>query len=204
MSQRRRVERIKDASERTIEGLVTKEDEFVYEYTGGRVPKDKIYSTFFTSDKAEIYMTGIMNSNNNKIILKINDDSIINKYKKTKNVTRQDYPETQAVSPDNTDYNTGSVVRYFAQKANNLDGEIFEIKEEDNEINNLFRYIVLDWRIGGLKSDVIRDNQVTIDLISRTRGNEQFRKILSPLQYWNPPKGSVDDIQAKLNRRKIM
>ena len=69
MSQRRKVERIKDASERTIEGLVTKDNEFVYEYTGGRVPKDKTYSTFFTNDKSEIYMTGVMTSNNNKIIL---------------------------------------------------------------------------------------------------------------------------------------
>ena len=42
-------------------------------------------------------MTGIMTSNNNKIILKINDNSIINKYRKTKITTRQDYPETQAV-----------------------------------------------------------------------------------------------------------
>ena len=85
-----------------------------------------------------------------------------------------------------------------------LNGEIFEIEEEDNEINNLFRYIVLDWRISGLKSEVIRDNQVTIDLISVTRGNEQFRKILFPLQLWNPPKGSPDDIQSKLDRRKII
>ena len=33
---------------------------------------------------------------------------------------------------------------------------------------------------------------------------EQLRKILFPLQLWNPPKGSIDDIKAKLRRRKIM
>ena len=62
----------------------------------------------------------------------------------------------------------------------------------------------MDWRISGTKSEVIRDNSRIIDVFSRTRGNEQLRKILFPLQLWNPPKGSIDDIKAKLRRRKIM
>ena len=64
--------------------------------------------------------------------------------------------------------------------------------------------MVLDWTISGKKVDVIRINTETIESISRVRGNEQFRKILFPLQLWNPPKGSPDDIQSKLDRRKII
>ena len=196
MSQKRRVERIKDASERTIEGLVTKEDEFVYEYTGGRVPKDKTYSTFFTSDKSEIYMTGIMTSNNNKIILKINDNSIINKYRKTKITTRQDYPQTQAVSPDNTDYNTGSVVRYFAQKANDSKSKFFEISLEDySKQNALFSYYTFNWIITGRKDEVERENKKTLATLPNS-----LQKLLFPLQLWRPTKNSRDDVEKKLER----
>ena len=196
MSQRRRVERIKDASERTIEGLVTKEDEFVYEYTGGRVPKDKTYSTFFTTDKSEIYMTGIMTSNNNKIILKINDNSIINKYRKTKITTRQDYPETQAVSPDNTDYDIGSVVRYFAQKANDSKSKFFEISLEDySKQNALFSYYTFNWIITGRKDEVERENKKTLATLPNS-----LQKLLFPLQLWRPTKNSRDDVEKKLER----
>ena len=196
MSQRRKVERIKDASERTIEGLVTKKDEFVYEYTGGRVPKDKIYSTFFTSDKSEIYMTGIMTSNNNKIILKINDNSIINKYRKTKITTRQDYPETQAVSPDNTDYDIGSVVRYFAQKANDSKSKFFEISLEDySKQNALFSYYTFNWIITGRKDEVERENKKTLATLPNS-----LQKLLFPLQLWRPTKNSRDDVEKKLER----
>ena len=196
MSQKRRVERIKDASERTIEGLVTKEDEFVYEYTGGRVPKDKTYSTFFTTDKSEIYMTGIMTSNNNKIILKINDNSIINKYRKTKITTRQDYPETQAVSPDNTDYNIGSVVRYFAQKANDSKSKFFEISLEDySKQNALFSYYTFNWIITGRKDEVERENKKTLATLPNS-----LQKLLFPLQLWRPTKNSRDDVEKKLER----
>ena len=76
----------------------------------------------------------------------------------------------------------GTFKRYFTQKLNNLNGDLFEISEEDNGVNNLFRYIVIDWKISGRKSEVIYENQVTINNISRIRGNERFRRILFPLQ----------------------
>ena len=67
----------------------------------------------------------------------------------------------------------------------------------------MFRYIVIDWKISGRKSEVIYENQVTINNISRIRGNERFSRILFPLQFWRPSKNSIDDIQGKLSRRKI-
>lgn len=183
---------------------VTQLGEFRYTH-GGSVQPGLEYHIHYTNDKEEVFMTGGSHNSSSKIIEKVNgSQSLFSTYSELNSQVREDYPSKHTPLPSESDYRIGTFKRYFTQKANNLDGEIFEIKEEDTEINSLFRYIVLDWRIGGLKSEVIRDNQVTIDSISRIRGNEQLRKILFPLQYWNPPKGSVDDIQAKLNRRKIM
>ena len=58
------------------------------------------------------------------------------------------------------------------KKVNNINGDLFEISEEDNGVNTLFRYIVLDWRIGGKKIrsnlEIIKNR--LIDSISRIRG----------------------------------
>ena len=53
----------------------------------------------------------------------------------------------------------------FTQKVNNINGDLFEISEEDNGVNTLFRYIVIDWKISGKKIEVIYENQVTINNI---------------------------------------
>ena len=183
---------------------VTRLGEFKYTH-GGSVHPGLGYHIHYTNDKQEVFMTDDTHNSSSKIIEKVNGgQSLFSTYSELNSQVKEDYPKKYTPLPSDSDYRIGTFKRYFAQKANNLDGEIFEIEEEDNEINNLFRYIVLDWRISGLKSEVIRDNQVTIDLISVTRGNEQFRKILFPLQLWNPPKGSPDDIQSKLDRRKII
>ena len=183
---------------------VTQLGEFKYTH-GGSVRPGLGYHIHYTNDKQEVFMTEDTHNSNSKIIEKVNgSQSLFSTYSELNSQVKEDYPSKHTPLPSESDYRIGTFKRYFTQKANNLNGEIFEIKEEDNEINNLFRYIVLDWRISGLKSEVIRDNQVTIDLISRIRGNEQFRKILFPLQLWNPPQGSSDDIQEKLSRRKIM
>ncbi len=183
---------------------VTQLGEFKYTH-GGSVQPGLGYHIHYTNDKEEVFMTDDTHNSSSKIIEKVNgNQSLFSTYSELNSQVKEDYPSKHTPLPSESDYRIGTFKRYFAQKLNNVNGEIFEIKEEDNDINILFRYIVLDWRISGKKSEVIRDNQVTIDSISRTRGNEQFRKILFPLQLWNPPKDSVDDIQEKLSRRKIM
>ena len=129
-------------------------------------------------------------------LLKINDNSIINKYKKTKITTRQDYPETQAVSPDNTDYDIGSVVRYFAQKANDSKSKFFEISLEDySKQNALFSYYTFNWIITGRKDEVERENKKTLATLPNS-----LQKLLFPLQLWRPTKNSRDDVEKKLER----
>ena len=51
MSDRNNITKIKTNSERTIQGLITKQGEFRYKQTNGLVRPDLIYSTYFTEDK---------------------------------------------------------------------------------------------------------------------------------------------------------
>ena len=68
MSDIEKVKNIKRDYERTIQGLVTKQNEFTYDFTGGRVGAGQTYSTYFTEEKREVYITGILSSRNSKII----------------------------------------------------------------------------------------------------------------------------------------
>ena len=183
---------------------VTQLGEFKYTH-GGSVQPGLGYHIHYTNDKQEVFMTDDTHNSSSKIIEKVNGgQSLFSTYSELNLQVKEDYPKKYTPQPSDSDYRIGTFIRYFAQKANNLNGEIFEIEEEDNDKNNLFRYIVLEWTISGKKVDVIRINTETIEFISRVRGNEQFRKILFPLQLWNPPKNSTDDIQSKLDRRKII
>ena len=179
--------------------------EFRYTH-GGSVQPGLEYHIHYTNDKEEVFMTGGVHNRSSKIIEKVSGEkSLFKRYTEKKKKFKINYPDKYTPIPTDGDYGIGNLDRYFVQKANNLNGEIFEITKDDfRNKNNLYRYIELNWTISGKKVDVIRINTETIESISRVRGNEQFRKILFPLQLWNPPKGSPDDIQSKLDRRKII
>ena len=184
---------------------VTKPNEFEYTH-GGAVKPNVEYHIHYTVNKKEVYMTGATHTASSKIIKKINGDkTMYKKYTELVNNPREIYPEKNIPYPSDNDYKSGTIQRYFAQKANNLNGELFEISKDDFDRQGiLFRYIKIEWRISGKKSEVIRVNSRIINFISRTRGNELLRKKLFPLQFWKPPKDSPEELQEKLDRRKII
>ena len=184
---------------------ITQPNEFKYTH-GGSVRPELEYHIHYTNTKREVFMTGGSHSTSSKIIEKIDgSNSLFSTYTKIKNVVKNEYPKKYNPIPSEGDYGGGSLDRYFTQKANNLNGELFEISKEDfDNKNTLFRYVKISWRLTGKKSEVIRDNTRTINTFSTTRGNEELRKILSPSQLWKAPKGSIDDVTSKLSRRKII
>jgi hypothetical protein len=184
---------------------ITRPGEFKYTH-GGSVRLGLEYHIHYTDTKQEVFMTGGGHSTSSKIIEKIDGSkSLFSTYTKIKNVVKNEYPKKYNPIPSEGDYGGGSLDRYFTQKANNLNGELFEISKEDfDNKNTLFRYVKISWRLTGKKSEVIRDNTRTINTFSTTRGNEELRKILSPSQLWKAPKGSIDDVTSKLSRRKII
>ena len=201
MVDKQQIQNIKTNIERTIQGLITKPQEFIYEQTKGFVRPDMVYSIYYTFNKKEMYLTGITDTSNSKIIKRVNNKTMFSKYVELKSPTRQQYPEIISANPSESDYRIGSIIRYFTQKGNNRNADIFEVSVNDfNNKNNLYRYTSFQWRISGKKEEVTRDNQNTMRRLEKEYPG--ISRILFPLQLWIPPKDSPEDLQKKLSLLK--
>jgi hypothetical protein len=197
MTNKQKIRNIKTNIERTIQGLRTKPQEFIYDKTKGFVRPDMVYSVYYTLSKKEVYLTGITDTSTSKIIKRVNNKTMFSKYVDLKVPIRQKYPEIISVNPSDSDYRIGSITRYFAQKGNNKNSDIFEISKRDfGSKNNLYKYTSFRWRISGKREEVIRDNGRTIRI--QEIDYPGISKILSPLQLWKPPKNSAESLQKKL------
>ena len=176
--------------------------EFKYTH-GGSVQPGLEYHIHYTNDKKEVFMLGGALTRNSKIIEKNDNKSLFSTYNKLIASNKEVYPKKYTPLPSESDYRIGSFRRYFTQKANNLNGELFEIsKDSYGNKNSLFRYFEIGWRITGLRTEVSRDNNAIILGNASVMGNESLVKILFPLQFYKAPKDSVDDISERLSRRK--
>lgn len=201
MATKQRIQNIKTNIERTVQGLRTKPQEFIYEETGGYVKPNTMYSVYYTLNKQEIYLTGVTDSSNSKVIKRILNNTLFSTYVDIANTERQDYPKQTPVNPSESDYRIGTITRYFTKKVNEVNAKVFEISENDfNTQNNLYDYTSFEWRISGKKLEVNRDNSATLrDVQSNYPSIVQS---VFPLQLWIPPKNSPDDVQKKLSLLK--
>ena len=190
---------IKNNFERTIQGLVTLPNEFVYTDLGGKVKSNIVYSIYYTSDINETYLTGLKSDLKSREIQKINRNEFTSfkNYKLLKNPTPSSYPKHYKKTPTDSDYKIGSIGRLFIRKANDIKAEIFEISENDPGYgNSLYLTTSFTWIISGLKEDVISENEGTMREQEKTLPG--ISKLLTPLEYWKPKKGSKDDTVKKL------
>ena len=201
MVTKQQIQNIKTDIERTIQGLETKPQEFIYERTGGFVKSNQIYSIYYTFDKKEKYLTGVLETSNSKIIEKVGQKSMLNTYSEIKPTIKQSYPKTTPANPTEADYEIGVIDRYFARVGNDIDKPLFEVSKEDfSNQNNLYIYFKFEWIISGVKSDVNRVNSDTIRDLQLNYPN--INQVLFPLQLWKPAKNSADDVENKLERLK--
>ena len=201
MATKQRIQNIKTNIERTVQGLRTKPQEFIYEETGGYVKPNTMYSVYYTLNKQEIYLTGVTDSSNSKVIKRILNNTLFSTYVDIANTERQDYPKQTPVNPSESDYRIGTITRYFTKKTNEVNAKVFEITEDDfNNQNNLYDYTSFEWIISGKKLEVNRDNSTTLREIQSEFPN--ITKTVFPLQLWIPPKNSPDDVQKKLSLLK--
>jgi len=197
MANKQKIQSIKTNIERTIQGLRTKLKEFIYEQTGGFVRPNKLYSIYYTLGKDEIYLTGIKDTSNSKIIKRVKNNTLFKEYIDLKTSVRENYPNTTPIKPSKSDYRIGAITRYYAQIGNDTSKPIFEVSEEDfSDQSNLYRYTEFQWRLSGLKEEVMRTNQITIDELEEEYSG--IGGVLFPLQLWRAPKNSADDVQNKL------
>ena len=201
MKIKKQIQNIKINIERTIQGLETKPQEFRYKRTGGFVKSNQVYSIYYTTQKREIYLTGVFETSNSKFMSRLGQKSILNRYADIKSQTKQPYPKTTPANPNESDYAIGVIDRFFTRVGNDTNKPIFEITADDfNNRNNLYIYFKSEWIISGVKSAVNRLNSATISDLQINYPN--ITQVLFPLQLWKPPKNSLDDLENKLERLK--
>jgi len=186
--------------ERTIQNLKSKKFEFIYEDTETFVPENKTYSIYYLLDKRELYFTNIITSKYVRKMIRL-FPSVYSQYTNIKTIDRENYPSN--ITPDITekDYNTGSITRYFVQKANDKNALVYEISESDfNKNLTLYNKTSFSWVILGIKEDVIRQNTITIE--NQEQNYKGISKMLFPLQYWRPSKDVPVTLEKKLSLLK--
>ena len=189
---------------------ISQPSEFRYTH-GGIVRPGLEYHIHYTKSKREVYMTGGVHTASSKIIEKIRSErdrrfeknqfkkTVYGSYSDIKTLNRETYPSKISIFPSDSEYRIGTITRYFAQKANNTEDDLFEISGEDYDAQNpLFRYLSFQWRISGTRQEVFRDNQRTIDSLIQGIGNRTLENKLRPLRLWK----AEEDIENKLDLLK--
>jgi hypothetical protein len=198
MADKQQIQNIKTKIERTIQGLRTKLQEFSYEQTGGFVKPNTLYSVYYTLDKDEVYLTGITQSTDSKRIYRILNKTMFSKYTEIKSALRSVYPDKYVAKPSESDYEIGTINRFFAKKGNDKNDTGFEISSEDyNQPTSLYEKEVITWTISGKKIEVLGKNIQALRILEQTIPNAS--KTFPPLQFWKPVKGTIDDVQNKLS-----
>ena len=202
MANKQEIQIIKTNNERNIQGLRTKPQEFIYELTRGFVKSNMLYSIYYTFDKDEVYLTGINQSTNSKLIERVKNQTLYSTYSDISSLTRQAYPKITPFKPSDSDYRIGKITRYYAQIANDTSKLIFPVSKKDYENQNvLYRYTQFKWRISGTKEEVNRDNQRTINGLKKDYPD--INRVLPALSLWKPKRNSFDYVKNKLESIKI-
>jgi hypothetical protein len=76
--------------------------------------------------------------------------------------------KTHLPNPTDGDYNKGYIKRYFVQKANDKDSQIFEVSQvQYSSYSNLSYYLLvsIDWRVRGNVEEVKYSNKESIKIV---------------------------------------
>ena len=187
--------------ERTEQGLLANKSNFVYADNGSIVPENKTYSVYYLIDKSKLYFTNLITSNYVRQLIRIKGFDLYEQYTSIKAVEREVYPAIFTPKPTEKNYNSGFIKRYFVKKANDINASVFEISESDyNQNLTLFNKTEIVWTITGIKLNVIRKNLSVLK--TREKIYKGISKMLFPLQYWKPSKGTPQPLEKKMSLLK--
>ena len=187
--------------ERTTQGLLTNKSEFIYADNKSSVPANKTYSVYYLLNKSKLYFTNLLTSKYVRQLIRIKGFDLYEQYITVKSIDREVYPSV--ITPDITDkdYIKGFINRYFVQKANDKNALVFEISDSDfKQKLKLFNKTRITWIISGIKEEVIIKNIITVN--NMEKNYKGISKILFPLQYWRPSKGTFQTLEKKLSLLK--
>ena len=183
-------------STRTVsKGKRTKKEEFVYA-NGKSVEKGEYYHIHYTKDLEEHYMTGIAHHSNSKLIYP-KKRSIFSTYN-TLNKQSPMILKPTVRTLTKSDYDKGSIIRYFAKKSNEVMSAPFEITDKEINKSPLYIYVTFPWRISGDKGLVNIVNTLSINQAKKIITN--IDRVINPFQFY---KGSTTKLN-KLSKEEIL
>ena len=144
----------------------TKKDEFI-DINDNKIPEGIPYHIHRTRDKQEFYMTSAQHETNSILIFKEKGGlSDFYRYKSLIDKKSEIYLQETPTTPTETDYENGFITLYFARQANDENAKIFEISQNDFELQTPFyEKIALELKITGNEDNVISFNEVAIETI---------------------------------------
>ena len=145
---------------------ITKKDEFI-DTNENKIPEGIPYHIHRTYDKQEYYMTSAEHESTSILIFKNKGKlSDFYKYKLLVGKKSQIYLKETRTLPSEHDYERGFITLYFARQANDENAKIFEISQNDFELQTPFyEKIALELKITGNEDNVISFNEVAIETI---------------------------------------
>ena len=177
--------------ERTIQGLLTKEFEFIYADTSSFVPVGKTYSVYYLIDKSKDYFTNIITSKYVRQLRRVKNFDIYDEYSSIKKVERGIYPSKSTPKITDKEYDKGSITRYFIYKVNEENVSLIEVSKTDyNKPLKLYAKTKVPWKISGNKESVRASHEKAIDTLQRFSGIVPLN--IWTLQYWKP---SIEDLK---------
>ena len=197
MTNKQKIQNIKTNIERTIQGLHTKPQEFIYEQTKGFVKPDTLYSVYYTLTKKEVYLTGITDTSNSKIIKRVNNKTMFSKYSSLKSLTRQKYPEVTPANPTDSDYRIGNIKN---SKFINIDGDAIDTSGSNVEIFGVKILNVGDKGISAGEESIVTVSNILIDNAKIGIASKDSSKVLGNNLVIN---NSREFDLASYNKKKI-
>ena len=190
--------------ERTIQGLLTEEAEFMYLDTSSLVPKGKTYSVYYLINKNKRYFTNTITSKSIRELRRLKNFDIYDEYSSIKTVERGIYPSKSIPKITDKEYDKGSITRYFIYKVNEEKISLMEISKLDYKKKlKLYAKIKVLWKISGNKESVIANHKKAIATLRNFLGT--YPSNIFPLQYWKPSTEDLyesDTLEKKINLLK--
>ena len=190
--------------ERTIQGLLTEEAEFMYLDTSSLVPKGKTYSVYYLINKNKRYFTNTITSKSIRELRRLKNFDIYDEYISLMAVEKGIYPSVSTPKITDKEYDKGSITRYFVYKVNEEKVSLIEVRKIDyNKPLKLYAKIKVPWMISGNKEKVTASHENAIDTLQRFSGIVVSN--VWPLQYWKPSTEDLkesDSFEKKINLLK--
>jgi|3_EtaG_2_1085321.scaffolds.fasta_scaffold02903_1 hypothetical protein len=186
--------------ERIEFGFKTKRKEFTYDY-GTFVSPNTSYVKVYTNDKSEYCYLDPGSHDISKEIFSVDESKrgthfqYVNNFKG--NLKRENYLIESKPSLTANDYLRENISRYFAKYKLEKNANVIEINGESFSAESKFYdKVKVNWPLVGSKEYISElHTKIINDTNKRMNG---INKVLRPLEYWKPRKGSKDDTVKKL------